>query len=349
MKKSLLALAVAAALPAVAQAQSSVTLYGIVDTGVEYLNKAASTTGTAGMRLMDTAATWNGSRFGVRGVEPLGNSGMSAIFGLESRLGVDTGNTGGKLYTPTAAAKSDNTQFWNGIAYVGLRGGFGELTMGRQYTPGFYAWIASDFTANSGYQNWALISTPGAAGINAAYGAVRADNSVMLTSTLGGLTVRAMAAAGEGAQGAAGAASGDVYGLSGVWALTKAITVTGFYHKSDSFTAATMDTSYGVSGKLDLGAMGVTLGYSNLEFHNGTNFDTISGSGYLKVGAAGTVYAQVHRISASDNKDVLNLGLSYVHALSNRTAIYLQSSRSDQKDYSKGTPTLFAVGLNHKF
>jgi len=348
MKKSLLALAVAAALPAVAQAQSSVTLYGIVDTGVEYLNKAASGTATAGVRLMDTNATWNGSRFGVRGVEPLGNSGLSAVFGLESRLGVDTGNTGGALYTPASASKSDNTQFWNGVAFVGLRGGFGELTMGRQYTPGFYAWIASDFTANAGYQNWALISTPGMTG-NASYGAVRADNSVMLTSTLGGLTIRAMATAGEGAQGAAGAASADVYGLAGIWAVTKAITVTGFYHKLDSFTATTMDTSYGASAKLDLGSMGLTLGYSNLELHNGTtDFDTIAGSAYLKMGA-GTVYANVHQVSASDNKDVLNIGLSYVHPLSNRTAIYLQGSRADQKDYAKGTPTRFGIGLNHKF
>ncbi|MFZ9407628.1 MAG: porin, partial [Burkholderiaceae bacterium] len=42
MKKSLLALAVAAALPTVALAQSNVTLYGIVDTGVEYLDKDAA-------------------------------------------------------------------------------------------------------------------------------------------------------------------------------------------------------------------------------------------------------------------------------------------------------------------
>jgi len=365
MKKSLLALAVAAALPAVAQAQSSVTLYGIADTGVEYLNKAASgKANTAGIRLMDTSATWNGSRFGVRGVEPLGNSGLSAVFGIESRLGIDTGITGGSTYVgaaaDTAPTKSSglNTQFWNGLAFVGLRGGFGELTMGRQYTPGFYAWIASDFTANAGYQNWALVGTPGVGG-HASYGAVRADNSIMLTSTLGGLTVRAMAAPGEGSLASAGQASGDIYGLAGIWALTKAITVTGFYHKSDSFTATTMDTSYGVSGKLDLGAMGLSLGYSNLEVHGGADFDSILLSAYLKMGA-GTVYLNGHQIkqngtkatgAASDvnNGSVMNLGLSYVHPLSNRTAIYLQASRADQKDYSAGTPTRFGIGLNHKF
>jgi len=348
MKKSLLALAVAAALPTVAQAQSNVTLYGIVDTGVEYLNNDAASSGKSGLRLMDTSATWNGSRFGVRGVEPLGNSGMSAIFQIETRLGVDTGNTGGALYTPTAGSKSDNTQLWNGVAMVGLRGGFGELTMGRQYTPGFYAWIASDFTANAGYQNWALISTPGYSG-NAAYGAVRADNSIMLTSTLGGLTVRAMAAMGEGdLNSATAAASGNIYGLAGVWQATKTIAVTGFYHKSDSFTATTMDTSYGVSGKLDLGAMGLTLGYSSLELHNGSDFDTISLSAYLNVGK-GKVFAQAHLIGENNGKDSTNFGLSYVHPLSNRTAIYLQSSYADNKDYAKGTPTRFAIGLNHKF
>ncbi|MEY4862964.1 MAG: hypothetical protein RLZ51_1059 [Pseudomonadota bacterium] len=348
MKKSLLALAVAAAIPAAAQAQSNVTLYGIVDTGVEYLNDDAAPSLKSGFRLMDTSATWNGSRFGVRGVEPLGNSGMSAIFGIESRLGVDTGNTGGALYTPTAGSKSDNTQFWNGLAYVGLRGGFGELTMGRQYTPGFYAWIASDFTANAGYQNWALVGTPGMTG-NASYGAVRADNSVMLTSTMGGLTVRAMAALGEGdLTSATAAASGNIYGLAGVWQATKTVAVTGFYHKSDSFTTTTMDTSYGVSGKLDLGAMGLTLGYSNLELHNGSDFDTLLLSAYLNVGK-GKVFANAHKIDGSDGKNALNVGLSYVHPLSNRTSIYLQGSYADYEDYAKGTQTKVALGLNHKF
>jgi len=201
MKKSLLALAVAAAIPAVAQAQSNVTLYGIVDTGVEYLNGdaavvysanntttnavgAVSTTGQAGLRMQDTSNSWQGSRFGVRGVEPLGNSGMSAVFQIEHRFSVDNG------------APGSSSQFWNGLASVGLRGSFGELTMGRQYTPGMLAWAFSDFTGNSGYQNWAAISTPGYSG-HAAYGAIRADNSVMLTSTLGGLTVRAMVSMGE--------------------------------------------------------------------------------------------------------------------------------------------------------
>jgi len=368
MKKSLLALAVAAALPAVAQAQSSVTLYGIVDTGVEYLNKAASTTATAGFRLMDTNASWNGSRFGVRGSEPIGNSGLSAIFNLETRLGVDTGNTGGATYTAvngsalgqTSTSTAANTQFWNGVASVGLKGGFGELTMGRQYTPAFYAWYFADFTANAGYQNWALISTPGysttanptwALGTNASYGAVRADNSIMLNSTLGALNVRAMVAMGEAAQTgtSAGSAAGDLYALSASWQLGKTLTVYGFYNKQDSFVAGTMDNSYGVAGKMDLGTMGLTLGYSSLELHNGTSFDTILGSAYIKVGAAGTVYANAHRVHASDKKDAMNIGLSYVHALSNRTAIYLQGSRADLTDYSKGTQTKVALGLNHKF
>jgi len=73
MKKSLLALAVAAALPAVAQAQSSVTLYGVADAGFTYSG--------ADKRMKFANTGVNGvPRLGIRGSEPLGNTGMSAIF-----------------------------------------------------------------------------------------------------------------------------------------------------------------------------------------------------------------------------------------------------------------------------
>jgi len=373
MKKSLLALAVAAALPAAAHAQSSVTLYGILDTGVEYLNAKASSSGVAGARLMDTNASWNGSRFGVRGVEPLGNSGMSAVFGIESRLGVDTGNTGGSNYTPISGSASTNTQFWNGLAFVGLRGSFGELTMGRQYTPAFYAWYFADTTANAGYHNWALVSSATFAsttkgnlsnyGSNASYGAVRADNSIMLNQTIGSLTIRAMAAMGEGSlnTGTSAASSGDLYALSGVWALNKQLTAYAFYNKQDSHYVAavadanSMDTSYGIAGKYDTGSAGLTLGYSVNTLHSDAELSTILLSGYTKVSAAGTIYVNGNRVTVKNgnaavvNGEQLNASLTYFHALSNRTGIYVSGSYSDITDYAKGTQTKVALGLNHKF
>jgi len=84
MRKSLLAVALAFAFPA-AFAQSSVTLYGIVDVGVEYLDvgNLSSTRIASGMS--------QGSRWGIRGSEVLGG-GYSAVFTLESRFSIDTGS-----------------------------------------------------------------------------------------------------------------------------------------------------------------------------------------------------------------------------------------------------------------
>ena len=83
MRKSLVAVALAFAFPT-AFAQSSVTLYGIVDVGVESMDVGAesSTRLSSGMS--------QGSRWGIRGTEALGG-GYSAIFTLESRFSIDTG------------------------------------------------------------------------------------------------------------------------------------------------------------------------------------------------------------------------------------------------------------------
>ncbi|MFO1232637.1 MAG: porin [Paenacidovorax caeni] len=126
MKKSLLALAVLAASGA-AMAQSSVTLYGVADAGVTYVNGDKSWSGvTSGNNLT--------SRIGFRGVEDLGG-GLKANFRLEAGLNLDNGD-GNSGYSTSNAA--------NGLAFkrqstVGLEGGFGEVRLGRELTAAYNA------------------------------------------------------------------------------------------------------------------------------------------------------------------------------------------------------------------
>ena len=112
MKKSLIALAVLGTLAATAQAQSNVTLYGRVDLGV------ARNLGDDYMVMQNGS----GSRLGVRGVEDLGG-GLKALFNIEHRFNADTG------------AVNSTSSFWNGRSVVGLEGGFGQVVLGREYTP----------------------------------------------------------------------------------------------------------------------------------------------------------------------------------------------------------------------
>ena len=114
MKKSLIAFAALATIAGAASAQSSVTLYGRVDLSI---NKP---TGSQAKNI----SNGSGSRFGVRGVEDLGG-GMSAFFNIEHRYSADTG------------AMTDAARMWGGRSIVGLQGGFGKITLGREYTTAF--------------------------------------------------------------------------------------------------------------------------------------------------------------------------------------------------------------------
>ncbi len=154
MKKTLIALAAVAATSAFAQ--STVTLYGVVDAGI---TKGATTTTFTGAGINGT------SRLGFKGEEDLGG-GLKAIFTVE------TGLNSGK---EAASSIGDRG------AFVGLAGAFGTVTMGSSVlTPSFYARAFTDPSTTNGYS---IVKFGGAA---------RLDNSINYTSpSFSGLTVRA--------------------------------------------------------------------------------------------------------------------------------------------------------------
>jgi predicted porin len=119
MRKSLLALAVIGSFTSAAYAQSSVTIYGLIDASVGYNSKVATTPGQTGNKVSLDSGAIRGSRLGFRGTEDLGG-GLKALFNLENGFNVDTGTAaqGGQLFGRTAT--------------VGLSGSFGTVLLGRQ-------------------------------------------------------------------------------------------------------------------------------------------------------------------------------------------------------------------------
>ncbi len=111
MKKSLLALALLGAFAGVAQAQSSVVIYGSLDAG---MIKRTDSSMAIGKRMNNT--------LGFKGTEDLGN-GLKAIFQLEMRYEPDTGTL-----------ESGSRPLFQGQSRVGLTGGFGTLRVGRGLT-----------------------------------------------------------------------------------------------------------------------------------------------------------------------------------------------------------------------
>jgi general bacterial porin, GBP family len=121
MRKTRVALSVSAiALCSSVHAQSSVTLYGVIDAGIMYTNNV-SKGGTSGALWQATSGNINGSRFGLKGSEDLGG-GLKAIFQLENGFNVENGRLG------------QNGREFGRQAFVGLSSrDYGSVTLGRQY------------------------------------------------------------------------------------------------------------------------------------------------------------------------------------------------------------------------
>ena len=135
MKKSLLALAVLAASGA-AMAQSSVTLYGVADTGVTYIGGNENVYG-----LTATGGNTN-SRLGFRGVEDLGG-GLKASFQLEAGINIDDG-------TGYLGKEGGKGLEFRRISKIGLEGGFGSVTLGRDLTASYMAVSRYDVFGDTG-------------------------------------------------------------------------------------------------------------------------------------------------------------------------------------------------------
>ncbi|QBR04139.1 porin [Paraburkholderia pallida] len=121
MKKSLLAFAALNTFAVAAHAQSSVTLYGLIDEGFNWTQNS-----NGGHLYNLTSGIMQGSRFGLRGIEDLGG-GLKAVFVLESGFNLSTGALG--------QADKGSTQglMFGRQAYVGISSDYGNVTLGRQY------------------------------------------------------------------------------------------------------------------------------------------------------------------------------------------------------------------------
>ena len=116
MKKTLMVAALTGVFATAAHAQSSVTLYGLIDAGITYTNNQHGHS-----NWQETSGSVNGSRWGLRGSEDLGG-GLKAIFTLENGFGINDGTL------------KQNSRLFGRQAFVGLASDqFGAVTLGRQY------------------------------------------------------------------------------------------------------------------------------------------------------------------------------------------------------------------------
>lgn len=349
MKKSLFALAALAATGA-AFAQSSVTLFGVVDLGYENVKTNVG-------RVSGLAPSANASsRLGFRGVEDLGG-GMAASFWLEAALSPNSGyGSSGTSQNNTATTIAAGGLTFNRRSTVSLSGGFGELRIGRDYTPTFWNYTIFDpYGTNS--VGSVLSSYVGA---NMATTFVRASNSIgyFLPGNLGGFYGQAMYAFPNRASNETATGYGVVQGVSsnGRYAGLRFGYGQGPINTAIAYGRTTYEPGTRTTSSL-LGLAGVTQGnFTDLNWGGSYQFgsikamaqysrqkvadaialgNSITAKGWM-LGAdwgvgAGDVLVSYSRVKLDgylgQDPTAGKWALGYVHNLSKRTAVYGYFSR----------------------
>ena len=305
MKKSLLALAVLGAFAGIASAQSSVTIYGIVDANL------GKDIGSEDKRMSQGA----GSRLGFRGTEDLGG-GLSAYFLIEHRFNTRNGEL-------TNAAK-----FWQGSSLVGLRGGFGSVALGRQYTTAF---LASQLRADP----WGWDTVANNAGITGGgIAAVRQDSAITYNFAMSGFSFGAQIAEGDKNGG-----TKKPFNI-GVGYAGGPLTVGFGYERR-----AIADTDWlTLNGAYDLGMVkiGGLIGKGELANQDRKSW-LLTATAPV---AGGELRASYGQLKVAGNTVSKKAGLGYFYPLSKRTTVYADVANDSEAVDEK---TGYDLGIKHTF
>ncbi|MBL8329614.1 MAG: porin [Rubrivivax sp.] len=320
MKKSLIALATLAAFAGAASAQSSVTLYGRVDISI---NKP---TGSA----LKNISNGSGSRFGVRGVEDLGG-GLSGIFQIEHRFAADTGGF------------SDASRMWGGRSIVGVRGGFGQVLLGREYTTAF---LMSQLVNDPWGWDTVVSGTPGG-GLNqlitgGAIARVRNDSSITYNVAGGGFSFGAQIA--EATDTLNNFQSKPINFALGYAAGPLALN---FGYERTGQEAAAAAKWMTIGGSFNMGGvkLGAMLGSGNTAANAKHRSYLVTAVAPMGAGEFRASYGQLRNRTAGRDA-AKGFGLGYHYSLSKRTTIYGDIAQNSAAATSK---TGYDVGIKHNF
>jgi predicted porin len=370
MKKSLIALAVLSATGA-SFAQSSVNVYGIADV---YFGSTRST-GAPTQTVVDSGGV-DTSRFGFKGTEDLGG-GLKANFLLEQGFSMDSGASGSTgstfsswkaasdklagIANPTKAqlqsaadakAAAEKGQMFSRQAYVGFSGNFGEVKLGKMFTPyddtkgvanavfdsglspQINVWLSESYAANPGSSVY--YATPNISGFSGALSYSLGENKDIPTVGVDAGSVTSLRAQYEG---------GPLYA--------------GFAYQTEKATGDAKSLNFTrLNATYDLGVVKVLAGYGFVsqdavvgetqetnEWQIGVDYPV---SSTLKL-SGGFARSSDNAAKGEQVRSGYGLGASY--SLSKRTVVYggYQSSTKDKIATGDVDTSLVAVGINHKF
>ena len=336
MKKSLLALSILGAFSGVAQAQTNVTMYGVVDAGIVRIDD-----GKAKTTKLDSGI-YSGSRLGFKGTEDLGG-GLNALFVLETGLNVDTGGFA-----------QSNTPFGR-QTFVGLNGGFGTVKLGRQTTFSYVSQAAIDPFGI------------GLAGDSTKFfaGALRINNTIRYESpNLSGFTAQFSHSFGE----VVGKSSDGSNNAIAAQYTNGPIFISTFYDVSNNVTSAVpLVTSNktkiaNIGGTYDFGVVKTHLMYDRVKDDNNKNQRDLLVGATVPFGASSFLVDYIkHTDKGTTSSDAKQYAIGYTYSMSKRTTLYTSYSRTSNDAGAafggiSGVPANaglsyknFDVGVRHTF
>nr|WP_315598341.1 porin [uncultured Cupriavidus sp.] len=356
-----IALAGAAMLAAhAAQAQSSVTLYGVADVGIEYLTHADANNHSL-TRM--TSGNLSGSRWGIRGTEDLGG-GLQALFVLESGFDIDAGTSaqGGRLFGRQA--------------FTGLSSQYGRVTLGRQNNILYDILINYDAMAVSPRYSIFTMDTMTAG---------RYDNTAKYVGKFGGFTVTGLYSFARGTSLSGGAVASEVPGdpqsdraiSGGVEYNAGNVGVTAIYDMQQGTAGiagqntSQKDQRLAIAGTYKFADLKLYAGYRWLNGNIGATSTVAArradlfwiGAGYQLTPALSLSGAGYLLNDRRGNGDAWSASLLLDYAFSKRTDVYAQAAYIRNDDGSRiglngpsttiglaGTNQFGAVvGVRHKF
>ncbi|WP_034293505.1 porin [Herbaspirillum sp. RV1423] len=327
MKKSLLAFAALASITGVASAQSSVTIYGVVDMGLKVENAGSGTF------LGLDSGNQSGSRVGFKGTEDLGG-GLKANFVLEAGFNADTG------------ANATAGVLFNRMSYVSLAGGFGEVKLGRINTVVYSNAAVFDPFGDTLAGDSARIFN---------YGGSRTDNTVNYSyAAQNGINGQVAYSFGEVAGD--NNANRTVAGAIGYAAGPASVVLTHQNTKNVTGSDASKTTLLG--GNYNFGLLQPFVAYAiNKGVGTLDTRDALLGLN-INLGPNDVIMSSImHKYDKfADHRDATQVALGYSHSLSKRTNLYTSVARLSN-NYNINYKTtrngaadnLFNLGIRHKF
>ena len=325
--------------PLAAHAQDGVRIFGAVDAGARYLTHADT---NGGHKISMSSNGWYSSnRLDFAGTESLGG-GLDAHFLLESGFNLATGGLD----------NTTNTLF-NRQSFAGLKGGWGSVDMGRQYT------IAHDFILD--YDPFHFNYTP-LIPLTQASSGTRFSNDLKYANTFGGFKLEVENAFGEvtgnvrdgSAHGIGLQFYGD--GFTTGAAYNRRVVPVGSLYRNEDYVLAGAAFTYGAWG-LSGGWMTDTIDMEGAA--RDTTTRNVFGGGSVGLTTSLKLTAGYYRTTSNVDK-ARGKGMSVAsmdYALSKRTKLYLEADFTKYMSAvvstlnTAGAPTQFGsvFGLNHKF